>query len=71
MKLTRFGSMFSIFFTEKEVVDYDAVSTCDTEKNMLSFIGKSKTGIFPARSMFYLFPSFHDLDDVRKNRECH
>lgn len=67
-EINRFGSMFSIFFTEKEVVDYDAVLTCDTEKYAQFYREILKQGVYfpPAQFETCFLSCAHDLDDVEK-----
>ncbi|MGP0629565.1 glutamate-1-semialdehyde 2,1-aminomutase [Nitrospina sp. 32_T5] len=49
---TRVGSMFSMFFTDKEVVDFETVSTCDLEFFKRYFNAMLESGIYIACSQF-------------------
>jgi len=49
---TRVGAMFSMFFTDREVTDYDSVKTCDTGLFQRYFNALLEEGIYIAPSQF-------------------
>ncbi len=51
-KFNRIGSMFSMFFTDTEVVDFQSVKTCDTEFFKRYFNAMLDEGIYIAPSQF-------------------
>jgi glutamate-1-semialdehyde 2,1-aminomutase len=51
-QLNRVGSMFTLFFTEQEVVDYDSAKTSDTKKFAVYFREMLKRGIYLPPSQF-------------------
>jgi len=51
-RFTRAGSMFSMFFTDREIVDYHSVTTCDTEFFKRYFNAMLDEGIAIAPSQF-------------------
>lgn len=51
-RINRVGSMFTLFFTDIEVVDYDSAKTADTKKFALFFNEMLKRGIYLAPSQF-------------------
>ena len=52
VKQNRVGSMFSMFFTESEVFDYESAKTSDTTKYAKYFAGMLKEGVYLAPSQF-------------------
>lgn len=46
------GAMFGIFFTDKEVVDFETAKTCDTERFAKFFKAMLEQGIYLAPSQF-------------------
>ncbi|MDH4129838.1 MAG: glutamate-1-semialdehyde 2,1-aminomutase [Spirochaetota bacterium] len=70
LKLTsnRVGSMFSLFFTDKEVIDFQSAKTSDTKKFSLYFKEMLDQGIYLAPSQFEAgFMSLaHSDDDIEK-----
>ena len=52
VKLNRVGSMFTLFFTDVEVVDYDTVRMCDTDLYGRYFHAMLERGIYLAPSQF-------------------
>lgn len=67
-EINRLGSMFSIFFTEREVISYEDVMTCDTEKYALFYRELLAQGIYlpPAQFETCFISCAHDLDDIEK-----
>jgi glutamate-1-semialdehyde 2,1-aminomutase len=51
-RFTRVGSMFSMFFTDQEVVDYSSVKTCDTRRFTRFFNALLEGGVYIAPSQF-------------------
>jgi len=51
-QFTRVGSMFSMFFTSKEIVDFETVKTCDTDFFKRYFNGLLEEGVYIAPSQF-------------------
>ena len=51
-QFTRVGSMFSMFFTSKEIVDFETVKTCDTVFFKRYFNGLLEEGVYIAPSQF-------------------
>ncbi|HHV15702.1 MAG TPA: glutamate-1-semialdehyde 2,1-aminomutase [Gelria sp.] len=66
--INRLGSMFSIFFTEKNVDNYEAVMSCDTQKYAQFYQEVLKEGIYlpPAQFEVSFLSCVHDLEDVDK-----
>ncbi|MDH5542421.1 MAG: glutamate-1-semialdehyde 2,1-aminomutase [Nitrospinota bacterium] len=52
VKQNRVGSMFSMFFTESDVFDYESAKTSDTAKYAKYFAGMLKEGVYLAPSQF-------------------
>lgn len=65
---TRVGSMLSVFFTDKEVCDYKAAATCNTNNYALYFKEMLKQGIYLAPSQFEVMflSASHTIDDIEK-----
>ena len=51
-QFTRVGSMFSMFFTSKEIVDFETVKTCDTDFFKRYFNQLLEEGVYIAPSQF-------------------
>lgn len=70
--INRLGSMFSIFFTEEEVVDYESVLTCDTEQYANFYRELVQQGIyFPPSQFEVCFVSLaHNIGDIDKTVEA-
>ena len=51
-QFTRIGSMFSMFFTSEEIVDFKTVKSCDTEFFKRYFNGLLEEGVYIAPSQF-------------------
>ncbi len=69
---TRVGSMFSMFFTDQEVVDYESVTTCDTEMFKRYFNGMLEEGIYIAPSQFEagFMSAVHTQQDIENTIEA-
>ncbi len=70
--INRTGSLFSIFFTEQEVYDYESVLSCDTQKYAHFYRELLQAGVyFPPSQFEVCFVSgAHSLDDVEKTAEA-
>lgn len=66
LQQTRVGTMFSIFFTDTPVKDWESVKTCDTETFGRFFQGMLQNGVYLAPSQFEagFISSVHDTDVV-------
>jgi len=64
----RVGAMFSLFFTESEVFDYDSAKTCDTDRFAKYFQSMLNNGVYLAPSQFEAgFMSLaHSDEDIDK-----
>ena len=69
---TRVGSMFSMFFTDKEVFDYQTVTSCDTELFKRYFNAMLEEGIYIAPSQFEagFMSTVHTDDDIDKTLQA-
>lgn len=67
-RFTRIGSMFSMFFTDTEVVDFQTVKTCDTEFFKRYFNAMLEEGIYIAPSQFEagFMTTVHTEKDIEK-----
>jgi glutamate-1-semialdehyde 2,1-aminomutase len=67
-QINSISSMFQIFFTEKQVVDYSTAKAADTMKFKKLFKGLLKNGVFVAPSQFEtIFLSYaHTDEDIQK-----
>jgi glutamate-1-semialdehyde 2,1-aminomutase len=52
VRVNRVGSMFTVFFTQKEVVDFETAKTCDTRRFNAHFHSMLRQGIYLAPSQF-------------------
>jgi glutamate-1-semialdehyde 2,1-aminomutase len=70
--INRSGSMFSIFFTEREVCDYESVLSCDTEIYARFYRGLLQAGIYFPPSQFEVcfLSAAHKLNDIRTTIEA-
>ena len=51
-RVNRVGSMFTVFFTDKAVVDFETAKTCDTQRFNTYFHSMLKRGIYLAPSQY-------------------
>lgn len=65
---TRVGSMFSLFFTDEKVVDFETVMTCDTDLFKRYFNAMLDEGIYIAPSQFEagFMSAVHTQNDIDK-----
>jgi glutamate-1-semialdehyde 2,1-aminomutase len=52
VRVNRVGSMFTVFFTNQDVVNFDTAKTCDTQRFNAHFHSMLKQGIYLAPSQF-------------------
>ena len=69
---TRVGSMFSMFFTDQEIVSYESVATCDTDFFKRYFNAMLEEGIYIAPSQFEagFMSAVHTDDDIDQTIEA-
>ena len=69
---TRVGSMFSMFFTEREIIDYETVMSCDTEFFKRYFNAMLDEGVYIAPSQFEagFISTTHTDDDIDQTLEA-
>ncbi|CCQ91678.1 Glutamate-1-semialdehyde-2,1-aminomutase [Nitrospina gracilis 3/211] len=69
---TRVGSMFSMFFTDEEVVDFETVSTCDLEFFKRYFNAMLEAGIYIACSQFEagFMSAVHTEEEIEQTIEA-
>jgi len=67
MTVNRVGSMFTFFFTDKKVTDWDSAATCDTKKFGNFFRGMLDAGIWLPPSQFEaaFLGAAHTEEDVQ------
>lgn len=72
MKINRSGSMFTLFFTETEVVDDATAKTSDTKAYARFFAGMLQRGIFLPPSQFEacFLSAAHSDEDLQKTRSA-
>lgn len=66
------GSMFSIFFTDEDVVDYKSVMTCNTSQYARFYKELLQEGVyFPPSQFEVCFVSgAHEIDDIEKTTQA-
>ncbi len=71
-QFTRVGSMFSMFFTSAEIVDFHSVKTCDTEFFKRYFNAMLEEGIYIAPSQFEagFMTTAHTEKDIEQTIEA-
>jgi glutamate-1-semialdehyde 2,1-aminomutase len=52
VRVNRVGSMFTVFFTNQDVTNFDTAKTCDTQRFNAHFHSMLKQGIYLAPSQF-------------------
>jgi glutamate-1-semialdehyde 2,1-aminomutase len=69
---TRVGSLFSMFFTDQEIINYDSVKTSDTEFFKRYFNAMLEEGIYIAPSQFEagFMSAVHTDDDIDQTIEA-
>ncbi len=70
-KVAGLGSMFQIYFTDKEVFDYTSAKSADTEKFNIYFQELLKNGVFIPPSQFEccFISLMHDDEEIEKTLE--
>ena len=68
VRVNRVGSMFTVFFTDRDVVDFATAKTCDTQRFNSHFHSMLQQGVYLAPSQFEaaFISAAHSLDDVDK-----
>ena len=66
--INRIGSMFSLFFTSQEVIDFESAKTCDTELFGKYFNAMLENGVYTAPSQFESLFLSTAIDDEIANR---
>lgn len=71
-KIVGLSSMFQLYFTDKEVYDYNSAKSADTEKFNQYFQTLLKKGVFIPPSQFEccFISSMHDNEDIQKTLEA-
>lgn len=71
-RFTRVGSMFSMFFTKDEIVNFHSVKTCDTEFFKRYFNAMLDAGIYIAPSQFEagFMSAVHTEEDINQTIEA-
>jgi len=71
-KIVGLSSMFQLYFTDKEVYDYNSAKSADTEKFNQYFQTLLKNGVFIPPSQFEccFISSMHDEEDIQKTLEA-
>lgn len=71
-RFTRVGSMFSMFFTDQEIVDFESVKASDTEFFKRYFNAMLEAGIYIAPSQFEagFMSALHSDQDIQKTIEA-
>ena len=71
-QINRVGSMFTLFFTENEVIDYESAKQSDTAKFGKFFNEMLNRGIYLAPSQFEaaFVSAAHSVDDIEKTNEA-
>jgi glutamate-1-semialdehyde 2,1-aminomutase len=67
-RLNRVGSMMTLFFTDREVRDWDSAATCDTARYGRFFHGMLDRGVYlpPAQFEAFFVNVLHDRGDVER-----
>lgn len=67
-RFTRVGSMFSMFFTDQEIVEYDSVMSCDTGFFKRYFNAMLEEGVYIAPSQFEagFMSTVHTDEDIER-----
>ncbi len=70
--INRVGSMFTLFFTDREVIDYETAKTSDTKMFSKFFIEMLKRGIYLAPSQFEaaFASTAHSTEDIEKTNRA-
>lgn len=71
-KVAGLSSMFQLYFTDKEVYDYNSAKSADTEKFNQYFQTLLKNGVFIPPSQFEccFISAAHDKEDIQKTLEA-
>ena len=68
LTVNRVGSMFTVFFTDQPVTDWDSAKRCDTARFGRFFRAMLERGVYLAPSQFEaaFLSAAHTDDDIRK-----
>jgi glutamate-1-semialdehyde 2,1-aminomutase len=68
VRINRVGSMFTVFFTEREVVDFETAKTSDTRRFNRHFHSMLEQGVYLAPSQFEaaFISVAHNLEDIER-----
>jgi Glutamate-1-semialdehyde aminotransferase len=71
-KINRSGSLFSLFFTGREVHDYESVLSCDTDIYARFYRGLLEAGVYfpPSQYEVCFLSGAHCADDINKTAEA-
>src|SRR5262249_50662949 len=66
VRVNRVGSMFTVFFTDKNVTDFDSAKTCDVNRFNVWFHFMLNQGIYLSPSQFEaaFISAAHSEDDI-------
>jgi glutamate-1-semialdehyde 2,1-aminomutase len=72
VRVNRVGSMFTVFFTDRDVVDFATAKTCDTERFNTYFHGMLRRGIYLPPSQFEaaFISAVHTETDIDRTVEA-
>ena len=72
VRIQHVGSMFTVFFTDREVVDFDGAAACDTDAFATFFRVNLEQGIYYAPSQFEsnFLSGVHSESDLKKTIEA-
>jgi glutamate-1-semialdehyde 2,1-aminomutase len=71
-RVNRVGSMLTLFFTDREVKDFESAKSCDTEAFSRFFAGMTKNGVLLPPSQFeaWFVSGAHAEMHVRKTLDA-
>jgi glutamate-1-semialdehyde 2,1-aminomutase len=72
VRVNRVGSMFTVFFTDNDVFDFDTAKTCDTQRFNRYFHSILNKGIYLPPSQFEaaFISAAHTTSDIEKTIEA-
>ena len=72
-RFTRVGSMFSMFFTDQEIIDFESVKSSDTDFFQKYFTALLEEGVYVAPSQFEagFMSAVHTEEDIERTIEAH
>ena len=71
-RFTRIGSMFSMFFTDQEIIDFESVKSSDTDFFQKYFTALLEEGVYVAPSQFEagFMSAVHTEEDIERTIEA-